>query len=76
MAQTTEQKLAKTRNSINAAMERGSTMNSKVLQGLVDRYNDLKSEFMRKGPEPYKRWVSYCQESGACPSHNGYDLVA
>jgi molybdenum-dependent DNA-binding transcriptional regulator ModE len=65
------QKLNKTRNSMNAHMDRGGRERSLRGQDLIMRYNDLKSEAEEQGV-----WAEYCKQQNAVESHFGGCLYA
>lgn len=74
--QTAVQKLAKTRNTINAFIARGGNYGTQRAMELIDRYNDLKASVVKVGGYSNPEWRAYCESIKADVSHDGYDLFA
>lgn len=67
----TIEKLTKTKNSMNAHMDRGGSERSARGQELIVRYNALKWIAEDQGV-----WTKYCELNNAVESHNGGCLYA
>jgi flagellar motility protein MotE (MotC chaperone) len=73
MAQSTLQKLQKTKNSLSAYVGRNGRIHLKAQRGfkLVDRYTELKEKAIAEGV-----WAQFCTENGFSEEHTAYDYFA
>ena len=66
-------KLHKTNASLTAYVQRGGTMRSRVGYKLLDRYEDHRTQLIKKDSGA---WEAYCDSYGYDYRHDAYDFFA
>lgn len=79
MKMTTVERLHKTRKTILAFINRGGSLGTGDRPNyrgceLKDRYDTLRNELTNVGGYQNSDWIQYCNDTGSCVTHDGFDL--